>query len=33
MIKWLLVAAVVVGVAAVASQTPDVKRYRKMRAM
>jgi len=33
MIKWLLVAAVVVGVAAVASQTSDVKRYRKMRAM
>ena len=33
MIKWLLVAAVVVGVAVVASQTPDVQRYRKMRAM
>jgi len=34
MIKWLLVAAVVVAVAAVASQTaPDVNRYRKMRAM
>ena len=33
MIKWLLVAAVVVGVAAVASQASDVKRYRKMRAM
>jgi uncharacterized protein DUF6893 len=33
MIKWLLVAAVVVGVAVAASQTSDVKRYRKMRAM
>ena len=33
MIKWLLVAAVVVGVVAVASQASDLNRYRKIRAM
>jgi hypothetical protein len=33
MIKWLLVAAVVVGVIVVAGQASDVNRYRKMRAM
>jgi hypothetical protein len=33
MIKWLLVAAVVAAVVAVATQAPDVKRYRKIRAM
>ena len=33
MIKWLLVAAIVVAVAVAATQTPDVKRYRKIRSM
>jgi hypothetical protein len=33
MIKLLLVAAVVVAVAVAVTQTPDVKRYRKIRSM
>ena len=33
MIKLLLVAAIVVAVAVAATQTPDVKRYRKIRSM
>jgi hypothetical protein len=33
MLKLLLVAAIVVAVAVAATQTPDAKRYRKIRSM